>query len=159
MWRGWASLYRLSLIIIYMYIYIYIIIYILIKEAIAFFAFFAFLLFTRIWFTEIYIVWSHTGNFFSFWGYKNSYLCGCESHRRFLSFRNKKIIVWGDPPPPASRCFSQKAIAFLLLGLKNNCQGVTHPHTGVFFLFGVIRIITCAGASRTDVFFLLGIKK
>ena len=47
-----------------MYIYIYIIIYILIKEAIAFFAFFAFLLFTRIWFTEIYIVWSHTGVFF-----------------------------------------------------------------------------------------------
>ena len=73
-----------------MYIYIYILIYILIKEAIAFFAFFAFLLFTRIWFTEIYIVWSHTGN---------------------------------------------------------------------FFLFEVIRIVTCAGASRTDVFFLLGIKK
>ena len=43
-----------------MYIYIYIIIYILIKEAIAFFAFFAFLYFAKNWFTVIYIlfVWS-----------------------------------------------------------------------------------------------------
>ena len=39
-----------------MYIYIYILIYILIKEAIAFFAFFAFLLFAKNWFTVIYIV-------------------------------------------------------------------------------------------------------
>ena len=205
-----------------MYIYIYILIYILIKEAIAFFAFFAFLSFAIIWFTEIYIVWSHTGNFFlfkvkklseatpsappygrffsfwcyknnylcgshwptprtgnfcflgiknklsgvflrkqllfcfftlyknliyrdlycvkphgqffSFWGYKNSYLCGCESHRRFLSFRNKKIIVWGDPPPPASRCFSQKAIAFFAFRNKKIVRGDSPP-TRAFFSF------------------------
>ena len=91
------------------------------------------------------------GQFFSFWGYKNSYLCGCESHRRFLSFRNKKIIVWGDPPPPASRCFSQKAIAFLLFllfyPLQKNWFTVIYivwSHTGNFFLFEVIRIVTCA---------------
>ena len=89
-----------------MYIYIYIIIYILIKEAIAFFAFFAFfafLSFAKIWFTMIYIVWSHTGNFF-------------------------------------------------LFKVKKLSEGASR--TDVFFLFGVIRIITCAGASRTDVFFL-----
>ena len=75
-----------------MYIYIYIIIYIIIKEAIAFFAFFAFfafLSFAKNWFTIIYIVWSHTGNFFLFKVKKLSE--GVKPHGHFLSWTKKKL--------------------------------------------------------------------
>ena len=58
--------------------------------------------------------------FFSFWGDKNNYLCGCEAS--------------------ASRTDS-----FCFLRLRINSQrvrGRVAPDN--FFLFGVIRIITCA---------------
>ena len=63
----------------------------------------------------------------------------------FLGIKNK-----------LSGVFLRKQLLFLLLEIKKNCQRrpASASHTGVFFLFGVIRIITCAGASRTDVFFL-----
>ena len=109
---------------IYIYIIIYILIYILIKEAIAFFAFFAFLLFAKNWFTVIYIVWSHTGNFFLFKVKKLSE--GVKPHGHFFLI---KINCQGRPAPrtgyePYGRFFNKV--------IRINSQRV-RSRTGIFF--------------------------
>ena len=87
-----------------MYIYIYIIIYILIKEAIAFFAFFCFfILCKKLIYNDLYCIclkWYyknkfseasrlHTGNFFLFKVKKLSE--GVKPHGHFLSWTKKKL--------------------------------------------------------------------